>query len=476
MSKLGKYVLTAGIENFDDGKVKTEIIENDVEATVTEVKGELAEAEVAVIEGSDAAQALSEESAALEEYCDLLRRATVTGKMSPRAFSILSVGVEGFTARTGVAPKNFPGAADFGGRMSQRAAATVSLESLSEVAAKAWDAFKAAMTALFQQIQDYATKLLDGSQKLGEKANTLQAAIKALKGTPKETEFTIANGSPLAINGQFSGQDVTPVTRMAAMAFGTYYSHVADYIKDIKRVVDGIKFDGPIDAAALSRAAFQHAPSSYLRMSTDTKAVEGDSRFPAGATVTHGPVMPGNMAIFLTTLPPEAPADMAALTKMLTEMKARLLPVQDAAPLRGEVTVKVASPQDLNRRITDIVNTVNQINGKSDYADKAKAALNELLSSLDHLKQRADQAKAPAEGAAPSEIDPTKTVTDFVAIGQNMQRMIGQDFQGMLAYTVRTLGAYLALIEKEVAAYSVAPAAAAEPAAAAPAEPAAQPA
>lgn len=476
MSKLGKYVQSTGIENFDDGKLETEVIKDDVEATVTEVKGELAEAEVELVSAADAAQALSEESQALEEYCDLLRKGVVSGKMSPRSFSILSVGIEGFTIRTGVAPKDFPSAADFGGRMSQRQAATVSLESLSEVAKKTWEAFKAAMTALFQQIQDYATKLLDGSKKLGDKATTLQTAIKGLKGTPKETEFTLANGAPLAINGEFSGQDVTPVTRMAAVAFGTYYAHVADYIKDIKRVVDGIKFDGPIDASALSRAAFQHAPSSYLRMSTDTKAVEGDSRFPAGATVTHGPVMPGNMAIFLTTLPPEAPSDVAALTKMLTEMKARLLPVQDATPLRGEVTVKVASPQDLSRRITDIVTAVAQINGKTDYADKAKAALNELLTSLDHLKQRADSAKEPAEGAAASEIDPTKTVSDFVAIGQNMQRMIGQDFQGMLAYTVRTLGAYLALIEKEVAAYSVAPAAAAEPAAA-PAEPApAQPA
>lgn len=453
MSKLGKFIQSKGLENFDDGEEKAELVENECEATVVEVKGELVEAEIQVESANDAAQALATESAALEAYCDLLREAAVDGKMSPRAHQILTVGIESFTRYTGVVPKDFPTPADFGGRMSQRQAITISIESLSEVAKKTWEAFKLAMTALFQQLQDYATKLMDGSAKLQEKTNAMNETIRTLSGTPKVTEITIANGSPLAVNGNFVGQDTQGVAMLTGVAFNTYMGQMARYLKDIKTLIDGIKFDHPLDAKALGNAAWAHAPGGGIDGSIDSEVVEGDSRFPAGTAVKRSVALPGNMALYLVQRPPEAPSDLPALVKMLTDVKLKLLPIPDAAPMRGEVTVKVGTPQELNRRVTEMVRVVNLLNGKHDYSEQAKQALNGMLTSLDHLKQRADATKTPVEGAPASEVDASKIVSDFVAIGQNCQRLMGQDFQGVLAYCVRTLGAHLALIEKEVAAY-----------------------
>jgi hypothetical protein len=463
MSKLGKYVSTLGVENFDDGEAKPEIVENDCEATLTEVKGELVEAEIKVELATDSAQALSEESAALEDYLDLLREAAVTGKMTPRAHQILTVGIESFTRNTGVVPTNFPTAADFGGRMSQRQAISISVESLSEVAKKTWEAFKLAVQALYGQLQDYAAKLLDGSAKLNEKALAMQATIKGMTGTPKVTEITIANGTPLAIDGQFAGQDVTALFSMTSLVFEKYQHGLGAYLGDIKGVIDSIKFDAPVDAIELGVAAFRHAPSYTFNIGTIATAVEGDSRFPAGAKVKQGHILPGNTAIYMTVDPEEKPNDSKALALMLTGVKLSLLPVPTAKPLQGEVTVKVGNLQELTKRITFIVRAAEIISKKQDYADSSKKALDALMTSLDHLKQRGDAAKEPAEGAPAPAVDVSATVSDFVGVAQNCQRLIGKDLQGMYSYCIRTLGAYLALIEKEVAAYQ-APAEEAAPA------------
>jgi hypothetical protein len=479
MSALKGFIQKTGLENFDfdDGKVKTEVIAGDIDSTLSEVKADLTSADIEMTKVNDAAQALSEESAALEAYCDLLRRASQGQGITPRGFQALSIGVEAFESRSGYRVANFPAVRDVGGRLTQRQAATVSLESLSEAAKATWEAFKAAMAALIGQIQDYATKLLDGSKKLEVRGQALATAVAALNGTPKTPTFDIANASPLAVDGQFGGQDHKPVTNMVAQVYAHFLGGLTFYIEDITKTIDKVRFDAPLSEVDL-KGALTHAPHTWF--SFGSVPVEGDSRFPAGTKVMRSPTMAGNMAIYLATPEKDAAASSAELAEMLKTCKFSLLPVTDAKPLTEVSGVAVDNAQNLKARVTQINLAIKQIVDKQEYATDAKAALDKLLHSVDQLQQRAAAAKdasAPAAGtdanatpAAPaSGENPTQVVQDFVAVANNLKSMMGKDVQGMLAYSVRTLGAYLSVIDKEVACYSEPAAAPAEAAPAAPA-------
>jgi phiKZ-like phage internal head proteins len=181
---------TAGeeVESSSDAAIDeiVESPESDI-SDAAEIATELDQADAAIDEGSDTAEALSGIQEKLEESVE-------TGGIDPIAAEAIKIAVEHMSARVGLKDSHSGIAIEgFKSKTTRVQATRIAIESIGEQIKKIWQHIVNAFNTAIEWVKKFFMKLFDGATKLKNRAVKLKAAAKEKAGKKIPAGETISN-------------------------------------------------------------------------------------------------------------------------------------------------------------------------------------------------------------------------------------------------------------------------------------------
>lgn len=428
-----------GLEEFSDGEQKLEVHVAS-EPSIDHDVAEMAEAELKQDEIARDCDTALEMYCGMEAYHNLLEQALDNGGISAESAAFMQVAVERYEAQFPTEEQAMPALEAFGGSSSRAASTQAAMSGLKEKMKKLWEATKMILKALMNMIKDVVTKATFAAERLEKRADAVAKKASGMNSAKKNAETITVKGGSLErvfMEGKYIGDDIVTSAGVFAEINVNLPKGLAKYVSDVASGIQSIDPTKGLTPGAMN--AFTEL--NKIQEALTTAVVTSDKRFPDDVTVARSKTMPGNQAVYFSI--PKKKDDPTQID--FTKTKLILLPVPDAkaAPTEHEISISVVG--NLKTRATKIREVANKIaNSSKDYATLENA-----------IKQAMDAGDKLEERAAKAEMDKiTENVVKYTLKNLSIiQRMAG-NVNGVLSHSVRTLNAQLAIVERELSAYS----------------------
>lgn len=444
MAGNSEEALTFGMEDFTDGEQKLDVHVSP-EASVDEVVGEMAEAEVKQREIARDCDTAMQAKTALEGYVDLMEKSLDTGGISGDVYEPIRMGLESYGESLGLEEsENLPARNDFGGSSSRQSATKAAIGKGSGMIKKAWEVLKRILNALANAIKDVMAKASFAARRLEKRCGELAAQTNRMTGSVLESGkevIELKGTDKLFSDGRFMGADFKTMAGFARSVSGGLTDASIKYMSEVASRIRGID---PSKELTDEQAAVSLGLIDIVKQQAAMTKVN-DQRFPKDAEVFRAAVLPGSKALYMSA--PQGNSKKQRVERLNTLFRLELMSIPNAKKPSDKEQINVKSLQVLRAQLTEAAKIANMIAKSDSKVSAFENAVKQLKEAGDALQAKAEKAEMSSNTS-----QNVRILLNSVAAIQKSKSGIS----GGLAHTVTTVNAMVSLIERQMAQYSAA--------------------
>lgn len=333
-------------------------------------------AESSLIEANDAAAAVDAgtgeieqtqaDSETLADIADTLEASEADGGADPVAAEIAEVAVEAIYNRLGIKSRRV-GIEGFADKATRVRSTRIAVEELNKTIKKIWEAIVNAFNKVVEYVKSFVAALFDGTERLLQRADSLEKRLNGVKGTPK-ADAKITGSVVKALS------DSKGASKETALKFLAQGPKVAASVAAVAKIANA--GDVNIKEVVQSKEKFDG-------FSLKATAVPGSEKLTESAPeglewiTLGGREVPGNKRIAVTVAKSELKGAEAFAAG--SKFSVRIVPANAKLDLK-DASLAVLSKEEGLSAVGEVRSTVKAIIAQKNAADALSKSVTQLIS------------------------------------------------------------------------------------------------
>lgn len=312
----------------------------------------------------------------LEAIADTLEAQQEEGGATPATIAVAEIAVEHCVARlVGYMPRRrrLPALESFGGLDSRVRATKLAVESIRDIAEKAWEAIKKLVANAVNFIKQMYDKFLGGFGKMKAQLLKLKEALK--KGGVKAKDNTINVSAQLAAKLKLGGKFTKEAFTKGIANVRAFVAKIAKFLGIGAKTIASVDIGKALDAAnkaseEATENAFPAIDVSALGAATKAFGSDREEKEEGVVTVKNYEALPGDASAYVTGPDVAVVGDTAY--RAITSMDIR---IDNASAEAGDddVVIKAMTEQEVGSVIDDTLALIGDAEGLKSAMDAATA-------------------------------------------------------------------------------------------------------